>query len=173
MQQASLLQRSQRGGFKKPDITPFVPPEQRDAVARVIAAGMKILYSPDMRDEVMQEVQREGPLPQKLAESTVGLLLTLDKQSQGGIPVDAMFPAAIGLLGEAAEIMTAAGQPVTQSVYNEAAQLVFILMGRKLGMSDDQMMQGLEQQVGGGEAPTDDQRAQPMPQGNMPQEAMQ
>lgn len=153
-QKPSLLQaaRDRAPGFTKPDIQAFIPPDQQDAVARVVAAGQKLMYSPDMRDELMAEVEREGPPAQKMAEAVTGLLLTLDGQAQGGIPLPAMFPAAMELLGEAAEVLNAAGQAVTQNDYNEAAQTMFVLIARKLGADDEQIMQGAQQAMAGGEA---------------------
>lgn len=145
MQKARLLESAK---FKKPDISGFVPPEARDAVDRVVAAGQKLMYSPDMRQELQAEVQRDAPPAQKMAESVTGLLLTLDKQSQGGIPMAALFPAAMELMGEAAEVLAAAGQPVTQTDYNEAAQQMFVMISRKLGIDDEQIMGAAEQAAG-------------------------
>lgn len=152
----SLMQRAKAPrSFKKPDIGQFVSPDMKDAVARVVAAGHRMIYSPDMRQELRAEVQRDAPVPQKMAEAIVGLLLTLDKQSQGGLPMGAIFPAAIELLGEAAEILTAAGQTVTQDDFNQAAQLSFVLIGKKLGASDQQLMQAAQGAVGSGQQPMD------------------
>lgn len=149
----SLMQRAKApAGFKRPDIAQFVPADLKDAVARVVAAGHKMIYSPAMREELRAEVARDVPVPQKMAEAIVGLLLTLDKQSQGGLPMGAIFPAAIELLGEAAEILTAAGQQVTQADFNEALQMVFVLTGKKLGATDDQLMQTARQAAGAGAA---------------------
>lgn len=147
----SLMQRAKApAGFKRPDIAQFVPADLKDAVARVVAAGHKTIYSPAMREELRAEVARDVPVPQKMAEAIVGLLLTMDKQSQGGLPMGAIFPAAIELLGEAAEILTAAGQSVTQADFNEAAQLVFVLIGKKLGATDEQLMQTAQRAAGAG-----------------------
>lgn len=147
----SLMQRAKAGpGFKKPDVSQFVPKGMEDAVKRVTAAGFKLMYSPEMREELRGEIERDAPVPQKLAEAIVGLLLVLDKQSQGGIPMGALLPAAMELLGEGAEVLTAAGQPVSQEDFNEAARMVFVLMAKKLGASDDQVMQAARSAVPGG-----------------------
>lgn len=146
----------QRGAFKRPNIAPFIPKGMEDVVQRVSAAGQKIMYSPDMRDELMAEVQSEEAIPLKLAKAVVGLMLTIDKQAKGGgIPEEALFPAALDLLGEACEVLTQAGQQVTQEEYNEAARGMFVLMGQKLGIDQDQMMGAAEQAMGGGQAPAD------------------
>lgn len=141
----------QRGAFKRPNIAPFIPKGMEDVVQRVSAAGQKIMYSPDMRDELMAEVQSEEAIPLKLAKAVVGLMLTIDKQAKGGgIPEEALFPAALDLLGEACEVLTQAGQQVTQEEYNEAARGMFVLMGEKLGIDKDQMMSAAQQAAGGG-----------------------
>lgn len=136
-----------QGGFQKPNIDAFIPPETKDAVDRVVAAGMRMMYAPAMREDLQAEIARDAPVPQKLAESTAGLVLTLDQQAKGGIPVQAIFPAAVGLLGEASEVLAAAGQPVTQEDYNAAALQVFAILGRKMGASDDEIMQTASQMV--------------------------
>jgi hypothetical protein len=132
------------GGFKKPDVSQFVPADVKDVVDRVVAAGMKVMYSPAMRSTVMEQVQRDDPVAQKLAECAAGLMLTLDQRSKGGIPMAALFPAALTLLGEMAEALVAAKQPVTQDDFNEAAMRLCVLMGRKLGADDEQIMNGLQ-----------------------------
>ena len=85
MQQAarksSPEQPAASGGFKEPDVTSMIPPELRDIVERVHAAGLKIMTAPEMRDEVQQGIQSPDPVPQKLAQNVTGLLLTLDKKS--------------------------------------------------------------------------------------------
>lgn len=139
----------QGGELQKPDWRPFTPPELHDTVERVIAAGAKLMYSPDMRSELHQAISADVPVDEKLADNVVGLTLTLDQQAQGGIPVAALFPAGIGLLGEAAEVLQAAGQKVTQEDFNNAALRMYVVMGKKLGGSDEQIMQGAQQAMGG------------------------
>jgi hypothetical protein len=144
-------------GFTPPALDTFTPPELRDDVERVVAAGMKILYGNDMREEVQQELARNVPMAQKLGEAVVGLLLTLDQQSRGGIPEAVLAPAAQALLGEAAEIAQAAGQPVTEEEFKDASIVAFQTLGRKLGYSEDQMMQA----VGGGADEAEDDGQEP------------
>lgn len=154
--------RERSSEFQRPDISQVVPEGMEDAVARVSAAGQKLMYSPQMREELAAEVQRDAPVPKKLAEAVVGLMLTLDSQSRGGIPEAALFPAALDLLGEAVEVLQQAGQPVTMEDYREAARQIFALMGRKLGIPEDQLMGAAAKAAGvqidgaapaGGEAP--------------------
>jgi hypothetical protein len=168
---APLMQRAQEraeqpeqaGEFKRPDTTQFVPEDQQDAYARVIAAGQKLMYSPGMREDLQAEIERDAPVPTKMAEAVTGLMLTMDKQSQGGLPVAVIFPAGMELLSEAAEVLMAAGQPVTQEDWNEAARQMYVLMGRKFGAKDEDIMGAAAKSLGGGEMPEDDM-AEGMPE---------
>lgn len=135
-------------GASSPDWRKFTPPELVDPVERIIAAGVKVMYSPEARDQLKQAVAADMPVAQKMAQNVVGLLLTLDKQSQGGLPVAALFPAAMGLLGEAATVLQQAGQKVTQDDWNEAAMMTYVLIGKKLGGTDEQIMQGAQSAMG-------------------------
>lgn len=128
------------GTFKRPDISSFVPPDVKDVVDRVVAAGMHIMYSPDMRDEVQAAVQSTDPIEKTLSDNVVGLMLTLDQKTQGGIPQAAIFPAAMELMGEAADMLTAAGKSVTQSDYNDAALTMYAMIGQKLGGQPEDML---------------------------------
>jgi hypothetical protein len=164
MNMAPLMQRAAQavnqqpaGGpkFKRPTIP--VSPKMRDTVDRIVAAGMKIMYSPEMADEREQAVSGGGPVAQALAESITGLTLILDQKSQGGIPIEAIFPSAMELLSDAAEMFIKAGKPVDQETYNDAARIMFVMIGKKLGASDDDLMQGAQQAAGGGQGGPDDE----------------
>lgn len=161
MQQARAQraeQPEQQGGqggaeANAPDWRAVTPPELQDAVERIVAAGAKLMYSPEMRDELHQAVNANTPVDQKLADNVVGLMLTLDQKSQGGLPVAALFPAGLGLLEEAANVLSAAGIQVTQQDFNDAAVRMYVVMGKKLGGTDDQIMQGVQQAMGGASQP--------------------
>lgn len=138
------------GALVKPDMARFVPDKLRDAFERVVAAGMKVMYSPQAAQEVMAEVRAPGPAVQKLASSTAGLVVMLHRQAKPGIPGAVIFPAAVALMYEAAQLLEAAGEPVTQEQFNEAAILMNAELGKALGVSDEEIMQGAEQALSQG-----------------------
>lgn len=162
------------GTFKKPDISQFVPPEVKDAVDRVAAAGMRMMYAPEMRQELQQAIASKDPMPKTLATNVVGLLLTLDQKAPGGIPQAALFPAGMELLGEACDVMTAAGRDVSQTDYNDAALMMYAMIGKKLGGSNEDLMGAAAQSLQGGnpnpgpDAGTTPPGAQPTPPAGMP-----
>jgi len=164
-----LMQQAAEGeAFQRPDLSQIVPEGMEDVVARVSAAGQKLMYSPDMRDELQAAVQSEDPIPKKLAENVTGLMLTLDSQTKGGIPEEAIFPAAVDLLAEAAEALTQAGQTVTQEDFREAMRMTYVLIGKKLQIPDDQLVAGAEQAAGGGQV---GEEAEPPHTGEPPEDS--
>lgn len=167
---------NQAGEFTKPDVSPFVPPGMEDQVDRIVAAGMKLMYAPEMRDDVMDAVQSDEPTAKKLAENVTGLMLALDQKAEGGMPIEAIFPAAIGLMGEAAEVLQAAGQPVSQEDFNEGARMVFVMIGKQMGASDDDIMGAAQQHAGDDgedDAMPEDQAIDAAPPSGMQQQPMQ
>jgi hypothetical protein len=153
MQKASLLQQAKgkAPAFKRPDISAFIPSGQEDAVARIVAAGMKMMYAPDMKDEVLKAVQADEPVGQKLGSNAAGIVLTLYKQSQQGLPPEAIFPAAAELMSECADMLIAAGQTVTQEDWKEGFFVLVAIVGKQLGGTDEQIMSAM-QQAGGSDA---------------------
>ena len=102
--------------FKRPTVP--VSPDMREAVDRVVAAGMKMMYAPEMKDERDKVLAMTEPVALVLAQTVTGLTLVLDKKSQGGIPMPALFPAAIELLADLADLFVKAGKPVTVVLRN-------------------------------------------------------
>jgi hypothetical protein len=151
-----------QGDFERPNLKALIPKGQEDAVARIVAAGMKIMYSPEMRPEVMKALKAPGPLAQTMAMNVTGLILMLDKKSQGGLPVQAIFPAAMELLGEAAEAFEASGRPVAQNDYADAVRLMLVILAKKMGATDEQIMAEAGKHTQQGAAPPDEEGPQDM-----------
>lgn len=147
--------------FTRPDISKSIPAEQQDAVGRIVASGMRVMYAPEMKSRVLEVVKSQEPIPKKLAESVVGLMLMLDQRAKGGLPIEALPYAAVELLGEAAELLSAANQPVSDEDFKTAATMTVWLTARKMGATDEQVMAGLQQ----GGAPAAQEPA--MPQGGV------
>lgn len=148
MQEPSLMDRARQAApqkqqpekFARPDTEQLIPKGQEDAYARIVAAGVKIMYSPGMRPELQHEIQRDVPVAQKMADAVAGLMLTMDKQAKGGLPVEAIMPAGLELLSEAADVLIAAGQPVTMDDWHDAAKFFYVTVARKFGAKDEEIM---------------------------------
>lgn len=171
----------QAGGFQPPDLSGLMSkldPKTQDVVERVTAAAMKIMYSPAMRDTVKQQLQSQDPVPKKLADNATGLLLMMDKRSDGGIPPAALMPAGLNIMVAEAEALEAAGQSVSQDDFSVGSMMLFANIGKKLGGTDQDLMQIAAKGIQGGQTGQGDQAqegTEPMPEAdeeNSPDDAM-
>jgi hypothetical protein len=147
----ALMQKAEKAkqAFTPPNVDEFVPPELADAVARIYAAGVKLMTSPEMRDQVQAAIESPEPVAKVLGQNVAGLLLTLDEKSNGQLPVDAIFPAGMKLLTEAAAMMSAAGKTVDEQDFKDATYVLYITHFQKMGASEADIMDGARQAAGG------------------------
>lgn len=81
-----------------------VPPKMQDAYQRTLTAGLKVLYSDETREQVV-EALKSGPDPaESMATMAASIMMELSKQSQGKMPREVMLPAAMVLLAYIAEM---------------------------------------------------------------------
>lgn len=140
----------EKGGRFMSGAEKAVPPELMEAFDRVVLAGKKVMYSPEMEDTFMQEISREGPIEKNLAEAIVGLMALLDKQSKPRLPLPVIIPAAIELVHDAADFIQKGGlEEITPEQVKTASQLAAMLIAKRYGANDEQifrMMSGPETQ---------------------------
>lgn len=145
VQEAPTPNRNAGPPFTKPDVSQFIPQGEEEMVGRVIAAGHKLMFAPEMRKKLMQNIGRSVQPARKMAEGSVGLMLTLDGKVKGGISEAAMVPILMEFLSLSGEVLQAAGQQVSQQTWNESFQYAYTLVGKKLGKSDEQIKGAAEQ----------------------------
>jgi hypothetical protein len=79
-----------------------LPDALKEPVAKIVIAGMKILYSPKSHQEIVSQVYdgiaKNGFQPQHFAISIVNLVGLVYKASKGAMPVAAGYPACVILL---------------------------------------------------------------------------
>lgn len=86
-------------------------PQENDALQRVVAAGMKIMFDPKTFPMLKAGVSKEGPMPEKLAQQAVGLLKLLQDRANGSIPRQILIPAAMMLMLEVGRTIHDMGMP--------------------------------------------------------------
>lgn len=86
----------------KNKVETVLPEELKGPVESAVKAGMKLLYSPQTHDKIIQPIytamQSRGFQPQEIATSILNLIATIGKASQGRMAVEAAFPAGVILL---------------------------------------------------------------------------
>lgn len=116
-----------------------VPPELQEAYERVVLAGMKIMFSEKGNKLVMDQLDEEGPIADKLGKGVAGLLLMLYKQSNQSLPLEVVIPAGVKLVGEAADFaMRASDQEITKADIGKAMEIMIMVLLQKFGVDPEQ-----------------------------------
>jgi hypothetical protein len=123
-----------------------MPPELQEAYERVVIAGMKVMFSKESHKLILKELQREGPMDQRLGKGIAGLMLLLVKESNNTIPPEVIIPAGMKLMMEAVDFMreTGLGQP-TNAEIGGGMQIMISTILEKFGIAPDKMEQMLNQ----------------------------
>lgn len=123
-----------------------MPPELQEAYERVVIAGMKVMFSKESHKFMLKELQREGPMDQRLGKGIAGLMLLLVKESNNTIPPEVIIPAGMKLMMEAVDFMreTGLGQP-TNAEIGGGMQIMISTILEKFGIAPDKMEQMLNQ----------------------------
>lgn len=129
-----------------------VPQDKRGAFERIVAAGEKVMYSPQTRQMLDNQLSQQGDPAEIAGEGVAKLFGLLFKESKGTMPMEAGIPAAQVLLCEGLDFLEKAGRiQVTNEVIGHATQAMVAYLLQLFGVSQDklaQMMQAGAQQQG-------------------------
>jgi hypothetical protein len=123
-----------------------MPPELQEAYDRVVIAGMKVMFSKESHKLMLDELQKKGPIGQKLGMGIAGLMLVLFKESNETIPPQVIIPAGVNLLSRAADFIRKSGiDSITNADVGDAMEIMISTILQKFGVSPEQMEQMLNQ----------------------------
>jgi len=123
-----------------------MPPELQEAYERVVIAGMKVMFSKESHKLMLDELQKEGPVGQKLGMGIAGLMLLLVKQSNGTIPPEVIIPAGVNLLSRAADFIRKSKiEKITNANIGDAMEVMISTILQKFGVGPEQMAEMLNQ----------------------------
>lgn len=123
-----------------------MPPELQEAYDRVVLAGMKIMFSKDSHKLMLKELQKPGPVGQKLGQGIAGLMLILVKESNNSIPPAVLIPAGIQLMMQAVDFMRQTDmEKVTNQDIGDGMELMIMTLMEKFGASPEKVQQMLNQ----------------------------
>ena len=109
--------------------------QEQDHYDRVVLASMKILYSDQTHQGVMNMLKSGGQPDEAIANTVSMILLELDKKSGGKIPQEVILPAAAELVQLAAELGDKAGVFKTdERTMALAMQRTIAKVGEKYGI---------------------------------------
>ena len=135
-----------------------IPSDMQKGYEAIVLAARKIMYSDQMKPQMMELLKGPGSMGEKIGKGVVALMAILWDQTNGTIPPQLVIPAATELVAEAADFLRKAGMKVSgDDVAEGMATMVEEILGRA-GVSPEQIPQLLQQQ---GQAPAPTQAPTP------------
>ena len=95
-------------------------PAKQNALERIVLAGMKVMFSPQTHQMMLQELDAQGDIVDKLAQGTAKLMGLLYQQSRNTMPGDLLIPAGGVLMAKACEFLNKSGTAVTEDQFRQA-----------------------------------------------------
>ena len=133
-----------------------LPQGMGDAYEAVITTAKKIMYSEQMKPQLMELLRSDMPVAEKLGMGATALVAMLYTQTNGTMPPQLIIPAATELVAEAADFMRKTGVKISDDDVAEGmATVVEMILGRA-GITPDQipaLLQGRGGQPQPGAAP--------------------
>lgn len=102
--------------------------KEQNIIGRVIYAGMKLLFTPEMNAKVVEGIKRQDEgmdISDKLGIGVGHTLVIMYTESKGTMPLGAMFPAGYVLLAKMYEFVDQTGlAEVTDEDFGESMQMM-------------------------------------------------
>ncbi len=142
-----------------------IPPELRGAFRQACAAGKRIFYAEEMREEIQKQLSGNAPLWQKIGEGTAKLVMMIDQQSKKTLPQELVVPLGIELASEIADFLSEAGETMSDEDKQKAVLYTSVCIAKLYGASDEQIQSMAQGSAPPAEAPAPEEpapTAQPM-----------
>lgn len=136
-----------------------IPPELKSAFQRLVAAGLKVMYSEETHQDVMNMLPKDGTPAENLGHGIARLVSLLFQQSNQTAPPQLLIPLGLYLLTDAAEFVQQSGDmDISDQEVGDATIVMITDIFKMAGGSPDQVMQlidqmGLSQSKGTPEGP--------------------
>lgn len=117
--------------YIKDQIVEAMPKEFERAFAQVVKAGMKVLFSDETHELMLDELEQEGDIAESSGKAIAGLMMMLFEKSNKTMPPEVIIPAGTYLMAEAADfIEKVTGETLTgEMLGNATAVMTESLMG--------------------------------------------
>lgn len=148
-------------------ISAKVKPEMQDDLAKVVHAGLTIMYSPKLAEQRNKMIAESQDPAQDAAQGAARLVSNLYQQSGQKMPTDLIVPAAMMFAFEYLDLVSKAGKlEITPDTVADVTQDVGKAVLPMFGVTPDKLaaLQGMTQKQGGAQQPAA-APAQAAPQG--------
>lgn len=133
------------------------PAQLQPVVEKLVEAGRKIMYSPDTRDMLVDQLSGDGDMAENIGGGIAKLMGILLNQSKGTAPMQALIPAGTILLCEGMQLLEDAGKiKVDLPLFEDCMQAMASNLLQLLGVTPDKiagMLNGEQAATALGSAP--------------------
>ncbi|PPD48389.1 MAG: hypothetical protein CTY14_02180 [Methylotenera sp.] len=128
-------------------ISQSMPKEFQEAFARVVKAGMKVIFSEETHEDIIQLLSKsEGDIGEMLGGQIANLMAMLYQKSNNTIPGEVIVPAGIYLLAQASEFLEkVTDEEISPEIISVAMQTMIDSLMRGFGVDPQQFSQISEQ----------------------------
>jgi hypothetical protein len=125
-----------------------LPPELQDAYERVVAAGMKVLFSKETHQFMLDQLQAPGGNAEKLGQGIAKVMVFLFNESNGSMPQEVLIPAAMLLLLKAADFVNQSKMAtVTDEEIGQAMEIMIDSMFEGFGVDRSEFDAAMAQEM--------------------------
>lgn len=111
----------------------------------VLANGLKIMFDAKTHHLMLDELNKPGPMAQKLGEGIAGLVGLLFQQANRSIAPQLLIPVGMVLMAHAADFLNKAGQTVTPEDYGSATEIMMRTLCKAFKVDYDRAVMALAQ----------------------------
>jgi len=134
-----------------------VPVKFKNSFERIIAAGLKVMYSPQTHDEMIKVLNSPNDPAINVGDGVGKMMGLLWNEGKGTLPMQAFMPAAVVLLCEGMDFAEKTGKiQVTAQTLAAATKECMSVVLQQFGITPEKMQQMMAQQQkqGASSAPT-------------------
>lgn len=137
-----------------------IPKQFQEAFSRVVKAGMKVMFSDETHELMLDQLEGEGDLAEKVGSAVAGMMIMLYEKSNGTMPGEVIIPAATYLLAQGADFLEqVTGEELTPDIIADASEVMIRQLMQAAGADPDKFTAGLQsaaEQAGAGEQSAED-----------------
>jgi hypothetical protein len=128
-----------------------IPSNFQEAFSRVVKAGMRVMFSEQTHDLMIDQLSQEGDLAENVGKAIAGLMLLLYQKSNQTMPGEVIIPAGTYLLAEGADfIEKVTGEKITPAVMANAMQVMIDVLMEKFGVDPNRVKSVAQKAAQGG-----------------------
>jgi hypothetical protein len=144
-----LLQQAEQAILSKVNPQQLVP-----AIQKIVGEGKKILYSPQTRSMVINQLSKSNDMAHVAGEGAAKLIAMILHQAPGSMPPQAMIPAATMLLCECLDLLEGMGKTqVTPEILANSMKEMSSSLMQLFGVTPERLQALISKSQAGGAQP--------------------